>query len=160
MPNIERNRLASWSSVNQPYAAKRVMKSKKPFSLLTSKALGTYSCLHFPAIISDYSIRRLGKFWHMKSLVRYSFQFSQDYYPESYVLWAFVSDAKGMVRLGKVVVIWNVVKLWLSKETAAKVDILGSDYKDVVPFDLVDPGNIPSSLGGTCICAEAADVGY
>jgi hypothetical protein len=70
-----------------------------------------------------------------------------------------------VVRLGKVAVInapstftviWNVVKPWLTKETAAKVDILG---KDVVLLDLVDPGNlVPSSLGGTCICAEAADV--
>ena len=66
-------------------------------------------------------------------------------------------------RLGKVAVInapstftviWNVVKPWLSKETASKVDILGSDYKDVL-LDLVDPENLPSSLGGTCICAEA-----
>jgi hypothetical protein len=47
-----------------------------------------------------------------------------------------------------------VVKPWLSKETAAKVDILGSDYKDVL-LDLVDPENLPSSLGGSCICAEA-----
>jgi len=46
------------------------------------------------------------------------------------------------------------VKPWLSKETAEKVDILGSDYKDVL-LDLVDPENLPSSLGGTCICAEA-----
>ena len=34
------------------------------------------------------------------------------------------------------------------------MDILGSDYK-VVLLDLVDPENLPSSLGGTCICAEA-----
>jgi hypothetical protein len=67
-----------------------------------------------------------------------------------------------MVSLGKLAVInapstftiiWNVVKPWLSKETAEKVDILGSDYKDVL-LDLVDPENLPSSLGGTCICAE------
>ena len=70
----------------QPHAAKRVRKSKEPFSSLTSKALGTYCCPHFHAVISDYSIRRLGKFWQMKSLIRNSFQISQDYYPESYVL--------------------------------------------------------------------------
>ena len=46
-----------------------------------------------------------------------------------------------------------MIKPWLSKETAAKVDILGSDYKDVL-LDLVDPENLPSSLGGTCICAD------
>ena len=41
----------------QPHAAKRVRKLKGPFSLLTSKALGTYSCLHFPVIISNYSLQ-------------------------------------------------------------------------------------------------------
>ena len=46
------------------------------------------------------------------------------------------------------------MKPWLSKETAEKVDILGSDYEDVL-LDLVDPENLPSSLGGTCVCAEA-----
>ena len=31
--------------------------------------------------------RRLGQFWRMKSLVRDSFQVSQDYYPETFVSW-------------------------------------------------------------------------
>jgi hypothetical protein len=70
---------------------------------------------------------------------------------------------KQMTRLGKLAVInapltftaiWNVVKAWLSKETVAKVDILGSDYKDVL-LDLIDAENLPRSLGGTCTCAEA-----
>jgi len=73
------------------------------------------------------------------------------------------TDDKEMARLGKLAVInapstftviWSVVKPWLSKETVEKVDILGSDYKDVL-LDLVDAENLPSSLGGTCTCAEA-----
>ena len=68
-----------------------------------------------------------------------------------------------MTRLGKLAVInapstfttiWNVVKAWLAKETAEKVEILGSDYKDVL-LDLVDAENLPSSLGGSCTCSEA-----
>jgi len=51
-------------------------------------------------------------------------------------------------------VIWNAIKPWLSKETAAKVDILGSDYKDVL-LNLVDAENLPASLGGDCTCSEA-----
>jgi len=90
----------------------------------------------------------LGKFWHMKSLIRNSFQISQDYYPESLGKVAVINAPSTFT------VIWNAVKPWLSKETAAKVDILGSDYEDVL-LDLVDPENLPSSLGGTCICAEA-----
>lgn len=50
--------------------------------------------------------------------------------------------------------IWSVMKPWLSKETAEKVDILGSDYKDVL-LDLVDADALPSTLGGNCTCEEA-----
>ncbi len=73
-----------------------------------------------------------------------------------------ITNAK-ITRMGNLTVInapptftaiWNVVKTWLSKETAAKVDILGSDYKEVL-LDLIDAENLPSSLGGTCTCAEA-----
>lgn len=68
-----------------------------------------------------------------------------------------------MARLGRLTVInapstftavWNIVKGWLSKETAEKIDILGSDYKGVL-LDLVDAENLPISLGGTCTCSEA-----
>ena len=73
------------------------------------------------------------------------------------------TDAKVTSRLGKVAVInapstyaiiWNVMKPWLSKEIASKVDILGSDYKDVL-LELIDAENLPTSLGGTCTCAGA-----
>lgn len=47
--------------------------------------------------------------------------------------------------------IWSVIKSWLSKETAEKVDILGSDYKKVL-LELVDADNLPSTLGGNCRC--------
>jgi hypothetical protein len=49
--------------------------------------------------------------------------------------------------------IWSVIRPWLSKETAEKVDILGSDYKDVL-LKLVDADNLPSVLGGTCTCED------
>lgn len=38
--------------------------------------------------------------------------------------------------------IWSVIRPWLSKETADKVDILGSDYKDVL-LNLVDAESLP-----------------
>lgn len=47
--------------------------------------------------------------------------------------------------------IWSMIKPWLSKETAEKVDILGSDYKKVL-LDLIDAENLPSTLGGNCTC--------
>jgi hypothetical protein len=47
--------------------------------------------------------------------------------------------------------IWSAIKPWLSKETAEKVDILGSNYQDVL-LELVDAENLPSILGGKCTC--------
>ena len=51
-------------------------------------------------------------------------------------------------------VIWNVIKRWLSKETIEKVDILGSDYQEVL-LRLVDADSLPRSLGGNCTCDDA-----
>lgn len=48
--------------------------------------------------------------------------------------------------------IWGMIKPWISKETAAKVDILGNDYSKVL-LELIDADNLPSSLGGKCTCA-------
>jgi hypothetical protein len=42
---------------------------------------------------------------------------------------------------------------WLSKETAEKVKVLGSDYRDVL-LQLVDEENLPSVLGGACTCKK------
>lgn len=48
-------------------------------------------------------------------------------------------------------IIWNVIKPWLSKETVAKINVLGSDYERVL-LELVDAGSLPTSLGGECTC--------
>ena len=47
--------------------------------------------------------------------------------------------------------IWNVMKPWIAKETAAKVTIMGSDYKSKL-LEIIDPENLPAFLGGTCTC--------
>ncbi|PCH34521.1 hypothetical protein WOLCODRAFT_155175 [Wolfiporia cocos MD-104 SS10] len=44
--------------------------------------------------------------------------------------------------------IWSFVKLWLAKETLAKIDILGADYQAVLLKD-IDRENLPAVLGGT-----------
>jgi hypothetical protein len=38
-------------------------------------------------------------------------------------------------------VIWNAMKPWLSRETVAKVDVLGADYKKVL-LELIDEDNL------------------
>lgn len=50
--------------------------------------------------------------------------------------------------------IWGFIKPWLAKETLAKIDILGTDYKDVL-LKQIPAENLPESLGGTCTCEEA-----
>ena len=76
--------------------------------LQESKVLGTYCCLRFPAIIQFVDLASSGT-WSRSSEIPSKFR--KDYCPESYILWRFVSsatDAKEMVRLGTVAVIWNV----------------------------------------------------
>ena len=47
--------------------------------------------------------------------------------------------------------IWNVMKPWIAKETAAKVSIMGSDYRARL-LELVDADALPARLGGACTC--------
>jgi len=99
-------------------------------------------------VIVDLKGFGLSQFWQMKTLARRSFQVSQDYYPETMGQLAIVNAPQSFTA------IWNVIKPWLSKETIEKVDILGSDYKEVL-LDLIEAENLPSSLGGNCTCDEA-----
>jgi hypothetical protein len=45
------------------------------------------------------------------------------------------------------------MKPWMAKETIDKVNILGSDYEQVL-LDLVDKENLPAILGGECKCGS------
>ncbi|KAI0785250.1 CRAL-TRIO domain-containing protein, partial [Abortiporus biennis] len=98
-------------------------------------------------VIVDLKGFSLSQFWQMKNLARMSFQISQDYFPETMAQLAIVNAPTSFTT------IWSFIKPWLAKETQAKVDILGSDYQEVL-LDLVDAENLPASLGGKCTCAE------
>jgi len=89
----------------------------------------------------------LSQFWQMKSLIRSSFQISQDYFPETMGQLAIVNAPSSFT------LIWSMVKPWLSKETAEKIDVFGSDYKDRL-LKLIDADCLPSTLGGTCECKD------
>ncbi|KAK0464574.1 CRAL TRIO domain-containing protein [Desarmillaria tabescens] len=99
-------------------------------------------------VIVDLKGFGLSQFWQMKSLARSSFQVSQDYYPETMGQLAIINAPSSFTF------IWSVIKPWLSKETCEKVDILGSDYREVL-LDLIDADALPSVLGGECRCDEA-----
>lgn len=87
----------------------------------------------------------LTQFWGMKKHVRDCFQLTQDYYPETLGKLLVINAPSSFT------IIWAVVKPWLAKETIAKIDILGTDYKDVL-LTYVDAENLPSTLGGDCTC--------
>jgi len=87
----------------------------------------------------------LSQFWQIKSIVRESFQISQDYYPETMGQLVIINAPATFT------IIWAAVKPWLAPDTVAKVDILGSNYADVL-LKQVDAENLPESLGGSCTC--------
>lgn len=88
----------------------------------------------------------LSQFWGMKSLVRSSFQVSQDYYPETMGRLLVINAPSSFTA------IWTVVKPWLAKETVKKIDILGNNYEKVL-LDVVGEENLPEQFGGRCRCA-------
>ncbi|KAJ6613348.1 CRAL-TRIO domain-containing protein [Mycena sp. CBHHK59/15] len=98
-------------------------------------------------VIVDLKGFSLSKFWQMKTMARDSFQISQDYFPETMGQLAIVNAPSSFAF------IWSMIKPWLAKETADKVDILGSNYKNVL-LDLIDADSLPSTLGGNCTCQK------
>ncbi|KAF7365234.1 CRAL-TRIO domain-containing protein [Mycena venus] len=96
-------------------------------------------------VIVDLKGFSLGKFWQMKNLARSSFQISQDYFPETMGQLAIVNAPSSFAF------IWSIMRPWMAKETAEKVDILGHDYKQRL-LEMVDADSLPSTLGGNCKC--------
>lgn len=58
--------------------------------------------------------------------------------------------------------VWSVVKQLLDEVTVKKIQIIGSNYKNVLR-ETIDEENIPDFLGGKCRCPGGcanADIGY
>ncbi|TDL22200.1 CRAL/TRIO domain-containing protein [Rickenella mellea] len=98
-------------------------------------------------VIVDLKGFGLKQFWQIKYVVRDCFQISQDYFPETMGKLAVINAPSSFA------VIWKFVRPWLAQETQDKVEILGSDYQDVL-LSLVDAENLPASLGGKCTCED------
>lgn len=95
--------------------------------------------------ILDLANVSVTKFYHVKDYVSRASTISSDRYPETmgkfYIInapWAFSA-------------VWSVVKPWLDPVTVAKINILGSSYKDEL-FKQIPRENLPQQLGGTCEC--------
>ncbi|KAG1774794.1 CRAL-TRIO domain-containing protein [Suillus placidus] len=101
--------------------------------------------IHQSIVIVDLKGFGLSQFWQVKSLAQASFQISQDYFPDTMGQLLIINAPSSFTF------IWGIIKPWLAKETVEKVDILGSNYREVL-LDVVDAENLPEILGGTCTC--------
>ncbi|KAM5540638.1 hypothetical protein V8D89_005669 [Ganoderma adspersum] len=96
--------------------------------------------------ILDLSNVSLSNFYRVKDYVMAASSIGQDRYPETmgrfYIInapWAFST-------------VWAFIKPWLDEATVAKIDILGSGYKDKL-LTQIPAENLPKEFGGTCQCA-------
>jgi len=87
----------------------------------------------------------VSKFYQVKDYVSTASSISQDRYPETmgkfYIInapWAFSA-------------VWSVVKPWLDPVTVAKINILGSGYKETL-LQQIPEENLPKEFGGKCQC--------
>ncbi|KIY52580.1 hypothetical protein FISHEDRAFT_35007 [Fistulina hepatica ATCC 64428] len=95
--------------------------------------------------ILDLANVSLSNFYHVKDYVFAAAGVGQDRYPECmgkfYIInapWAFSA-------------VWRIIKPWLDEVTVAKIDIIGSDYKDKL-LQQIEAENLPVEFGGTCCC--------
>jgi hypothetical protein len=84
-------------------------------------------------------------FYKVKDYVNYASKVGQDNYPES--LGKFYIINAPYLFSG----VWSVIKPWLDPATAAKINILGYDYKEVLSKQ-IPVENLPVEMGGTCRC--------
>jgi len=89
----------------------------------------------------------LSTFWNMKSQLQSLLDVLDNNFPE----------LSGRVQIINApllfTTIWNYVKGWLPTQTAAKIDICGTDYlPSIAPY--VDMRMWPKHLGGQCTCGQ------
>ncbi|KAK8505584.1 hypothetical protein V6N12_038325 [Hibiscus sabdariffa] len=70
-----------------------------------------------------------------------------NYYPET-LNQLFIINAGSGFRM-----LWKVIKAFMDARTLAKIHVLGSNYLSNL-IEVIDPSNLPTSLGGSCTCAD------
>ncbi|GMI94048.1 SEC14-LIKE 12, SEC14-like 12 [Hibiscus trionum] len=70
-----------------------------------------------------------------------------DNYPETLNRMFIVNAGSGFRML------WNSVKSFLDPKTTAKINVLGNKFQSKL-LEIIDEGQLPDFLGGTCTCAE------
>lgn len=95
--------------------------------------------------ILDLQNVSLSNFYRVKDYLMQMTSIAQDRYPECmgkfYIInapWAFSA-------------VWAVIRPWLDEVTVAKIDILGSMYKEKLMAQ-IPPEHLPTTFGGKCQC--------
>ncbi|KAI9484213.1 MAG: CRAL-TRIO domain-containing protein [Benjaminiella poitrasii] len=91
-----------------------------------------------------------GMGWHQLHMPALNFiraiaDVDQKYYPETLNKFYLVNAPSAFVY------VWKIVKGWLDPGTIAKIQIIGSDFKEPL-LKQIAPENLPSFLGGECKC--------
>ena len=101
--------------------------------------------------IMDLNSVSISSFYRVKDYVMAASSIGQDRYPECmgkfYIInapWAFSA-------------VWSAVKPWLDEATVAKIDILGSNYKDKL-LAQIPAENLPKDFGGKCQCSPSCSL--
>jgi len=87
----------------------------------------------------------LTNFYRVKDYVSQASSIGQNRYPECMGKFYIINAPWGFST------VWSFVKPWLDEVTVAKIDIVGSNYKDKL-LAQIDAENLPKEFGGKCAC--------
>ena len=87
----------------------------------------------------------IGQFISVKSYVNEASAIGQNYYPETMGKFYIINAPWGFST------VWSVIKGWLDPVTAAKINVLGSSYKDEL-LKQIPAENLPAEFNGNCKC--------
>jgi hypothetical protein len=95
--------------------------------------------------IMDLHNVSLSNFYRVKDYVMQAAAIGQDHYPECMGKF-YIINAPFMFST-----VWSFIKPWLDEVTVAKINIIGSGYKDKL-LAQIDADDLPKEFGGNCSC--------
>ncbi|KAI0637575.1 CRAL-TRIO domain-containing protein [Trametes polyzona] len=95
--------------------------------------------------ILDLQNVSLTNFYRVKDYVMAAASIGQDRYPETMGKFYVINAPWGFSA------VWGLIKPWLDEATVAKIDIIGSSYKDKL-LAQIPAENLPKEFGGLCQC--------
>ncbi|KAI0075418.1 hypothetical protein K474DRAFT_1599802 [Panus rudis PR-1116 ss-1] len=114
-----------------------------------SKAIG--HPVETSCTILDLKGVSLTSFYRVKDYVMAAASIGQDRYPECMGKFYIINAPWGFAT------VWSLIKPWLDEVTVAKIDILGSSYRDKL-LQQIPVQNLPKEFGGACECAEGCSL--